>query len=279
MSSTNVDPPAESPRPTGGGPPVEGGAGRPGPSRVRVWAFALIAGAIAGVASWGVGERVEGRFRPPLEVASATGFPSPEESKAATARFRRGEALEASAAFGIMGVFLGCCLGAAGGLARGSGRSALVVGAGGAIFGAVAGAAAGWLLTPLHYQLVSSGGDDLLQAILIQSGIGLPLGAVGGAALGLGLGGRSSALRAALGGAVGAIVGAMAFQLIGAIALPLDGATNPLPETSVSRLVARLVPAILISLGAAREACRGPAAEPLKEGVTTAPEQPGPAPA
>ena len=256
MSSINIDPPVEPVPPTGGEPSGAGEVNRPIPSGIRVWAFALIAGAVAGVVSWGLGEGLEGRFRPELAV-TAGGFPSPEEASATQAAYRRGEALEAAAAFGIMGAFLGCCLGAAGGLARGSSRSALIAGICGAICGAAVGAAAGWFVAPLHL-LNQAEGDDLLQSFLIQSGIVIPLGVAGGVAFGMGLGGRSAALRSIVGGVVGAVIGAMAFLLIGAIALPLDGASNPLPETSKARLVGRLVVAVLIALGAARTVFQGP---------------------
>jgi len=257
MSSINVDPPAGPVPPTGGEPSGAGGVNRSIPSGVRVLAFALIAGAFAGVASWGVGEQVQGRFRPQLTAPAGGGFPSPEEARATQDGIRKGDAIEATVAFGIMGAFLGCCLGAAGGLSHGAGRSALIAGIGGAICGGVVGAAAGWFVAPLH--LLNQGeDDDLLQAFLIQCGIVVPLGVVGGAAFGWGLGGRSAALRAIVGGVVGAVVGAMAFQLIGAIALPLDGASKPISDTSVSRLVARLAVAVLIALGAARTVFQNP---------------------
>lgn len=277
MSSNNIDPPTEPVPPTEGAPPGAGEVNRPIPSGVRVWAFALIAGAVAGVASWGLGEGLEGRFRPTLSVAMG-GFPSPEEARATKAAYIRGETLEATAAFGIMGAVLACCLGAAGGLARGSGRSALIAGIVGAVCGGAAGAAAGWFVAPI-FLLNKDLGDDLLRAFMIQCGLVAPLGAMGGAAFGMGFGGRSAAFRALVGGLVGAIVGAMAFQLIGAIALPLDGAAKPLSDTSLSRLLARLVVAVLIALGAARTVFEGTGKRALAPETRAVAEGPDAAPA
>lgn len=253
MSSVDVDPSPAS-EPSGAGE-----TSRSTPAGARVLGIALAAAVVAGVASWGLGEQAAGRFRPPIS-APVAGFPTPEQAAATKAGFQRGEAVESAVAFGIMGALLGCCLGAAGGLALGAGRPALKAAIGGAVVGALVGSSAGWFVTPLYFQYNKAEGDDLLQAILTQCGIVAPLGAVGGAAFGKGFGGRPAALQAILGGVVGAVVGALVFQLVGAIALPLDGASKPLSDTSVSRLAARLVVAIPIALGAARAVLQEPAA-------------------
>src|SRR5262249_32114368 len=77
------------------------------------------------------------------------------------------------------------------------------------------------------------------------------VGAAGGLALGLGLGGLGQALRAGLGGLLGAALGATAFEAVGALAFPTEETDQPISKTWVTRLIARVLVAVLAAAGAA----------------------------
>jgi hypothetical protein len=216
---------------------------------VRVWALALTAGLIAGFASWLIGETIHGRFKP---VAAASGpRPSAEMKARAVAEARAAETLEATLAFGSLGAFLGVALGLAGGSARGSGRAALIAAIVGAILGGAAGAALARGLLPIYFANYDPDREDLVLAILTQGGIWPAIGAAGGLAFGIGLGGQGRAVSALLGGLLGAAAGLLVYEIVGALVFPLDKTSHPFSATWGTRLFARLAVTILASAGAA----------------------------
>jgi len=234
-------------------------AGGQSPS-IRVWALSLAAGLIAGIVSWLIGEALHGQLRPSLLATS--GFPSGEEAHAHALGVKSAVTLEASFAFGLLGSALGLALGAAGGTVRRSARAGLTASAFGAVLGAAVGAALPWLLLPIYFRIYNPDRGDLGLAILIQGGLGSVIGAVGGAAYGLGLGGRGRAARALAGGLLGALAGVLLYEIVGALAFPLDETTKPLSASSVTRLLARLTVAVLASIGATRGAWSAPRIRP-----------------
>jgi hypothetical protein len=216
---------------------------------VRVWALALTAGLIAGGASWLIGESVHGRFAPP---DARTGRRlSPEQIQSRRMAIDASQVLEAAVAFGSLGVVLGLALGLAGGCARGSARAALIAAIAGSIIGGAAGAIIPRILLPIYYRVHNPDRDDLILAILIHGGAWSVIGAAAGTAFGIGLGGRGRALRALLGGLLGATAGVLVYELVGAVAFPLDGTSDPISATSGTRLFARLAVTIFTSAGAA----------------------------
>ncbi len=256
MSLHDAEPPRDSSPPVDPETISRGEAPQGLPSTIRVLTLVLIAGLIAGLVSWLLGESVEGRFRP-TPVASG-GIPTAADSVASTMRHQAGVTLDATLAFGMLGAILGWTLGAAGGLARGSTRSALTAAIVGAVLGALAVALAARILVPINFRLRNPDTDDLILAFLIQSGIGAVAGAVAGGAFGMGLGGRSLALKASWGGVLGAVVGVLIYQFGGALAFPLDDTTMPISATSTTRLLARLSVTIFASLGAAMSVLPSP---------------------
>jgi hypothetical protein len=83
---------------------------------------------------------------------------------------------------------------------------------------------------------------------------GLPwaaVGAAGGLAFGIGLGGRARAGRALLGGLLGAVAGAFLFEMIGAMALPGSKTVEPIAATWGIRLLAQCLAVIPSATGVA----------------------------
>jgi hypothetical protein len=242
MSQSAADPPP--------GASLTGGLvkGRQLPA-VRVWALALTAGLIAGFASWLIGESLHGRFAPP---DARTGRRlTPEQIQSRRMAIDTSRALEATVAFGSLGALLGLACGLAGGYARGSARAALIAAITGLILGGTAGAIMPRVLMPIYYRVHDPDRDDLILAILIQGGNWSVIGAVAGAAFGIGLGDRGRTFRALLGGLLGATAGVLVYELVGAVAFPLDGTSDPVSATWGTRLFARLAVTIFTSGGAA----------------------------
>jgi outer membrane lipoprotein SlyB len=216
---------------------------------VRVWALALTAGLIAGFASWLIGEAFHGRFGPP-DARTGRRLTS-DQLVSRRASIDAAQGSEATLAFGSLGAVLGLALGLAGGCARGSARAAVIAAIAGSILGGTAGAIMPRVLVPIYFRLHNPDRDNLNLAILIHGGNWSLLGAAGGAAFGIGLGGRGRALRALLGGLLGAIAGVLVYGIVGGVAFPLDGTDDPLSVTWGTRLFARLAVTILASAGAA----------------------------
>jgi hypothetical protein len=78
------------------------------------------------------------------------------------------------------------------------------------------------------------------------------IGAVGGLAFGIGLGGRRSrAIRGLLGGLLGAVAGAVLYELIGALALPGTKIMEPVAVSWGVRLLAQALAVIPATVGVA----------------------------
>jgi uncharacterized membrane protein YqaE (UPF0057 family) len=214
-----------------------------------VWALALAAGLLAGFASWLIGESLHGRFAPP-EMRTGIRLTPPQIISRATA-LHAAEGFEVNVVLGASGAIVGLALGLAGGYARRSGRAALIAAIAGTILGGAAGAIIPRLLLPIFFRMHDPDRDDLILAILIQGGSWSLIGAAAGAAFGIGLGGRGSALRGLFGGLLGAIAGVLVYQIVGALAFPLDGTSDPVSATWFTRLFAELAAPIYISAGAA----------------------------
>ncbi|QDV36140.1 hypothetical protein [Tautonia plasticadhaerens] len=254
--------PAGDPIPPRGDPADAGTPPRPPWRPARVWASAIVAGLLAGVCSWLIGEATYGRFQPPL--LNTTGFPSAEESQANARARTSGKTLEVTLVSGTMGAALGLALGLAGASLRGFGRSAAVAGASGAVLGAVAGAIGAQILMPIYFRIYHPDRDDLLLAIATQGGVAALVGAAGGAAFGLGLGGKGLVGRTLLGGLLGGALGLIAYQIVGVVAFPLDETTKPLSATWATRLLAHLPVATLAAAGSAWGALDTPRRKPAK---------------
>ncbi len=105
---------------------------------------------------------------------------------------------------------------------------------------------------------------DITVPLLIHAAIWASAGAAAGLAFGLGARERGRRLlQAALGGLFGAIVGAAVYELVGAVAFPLDKTVEPISLTWASRLLAHSAAClfaaigITLSLSAAERTARG----------------------
>jgi hypothetical protein len=217
---------------------------------VRLWA--LGAGAAAALLSWLLIETTFDSFKP---TATPKGFrslpflaPGAEERASAGTR-------NAVLAMGLMGATLGFSLGLAGGLARQSARAGAVAAMLGLVLGAAAGAGAALAAVPLatrvHQRDPGNMSVEMASSLLVH---GLPwaaVGAVGGLAFGIGLGGQARPRRGLLGGLLGAIAGAFLYEIIGALALPGSKIIDPIAATWGIRLLAQVSAVIPSAAGVA----------------------------
>jgi hypothetical protein len=194
-----------------------------------LWVPVLLAATLAAVFAWLVGESGLARVAPEQADVMLMGVKlhdvTPETVRAAELR-------STAIVFAAFGGLLALATGAAGGLVCRSPQK-----------GAAAGLATAVAL-PLYSRLVADGTSESLTALVAHAGIWVPIGAVAGLALGAGVGGWGRVLRPAAGAAAGALLGAVAFDVVGALAFPLDGTTGPVSTSALSRLAARLFAAI-----------------------------------
>ena len=123
-------------------------------------------------------------------------------------------------AFGVVGPFLGGCLGLAGGLAR---RSSFAVAAGGlgSVLGFAAGVGASLALLPFCIAArIRYPDNELVISFLMHGGIWASVGPWPDWPSRSVLGERPLWVRALTAGFAGALIGAIAFDLIGAVAFP-----------------------------------------------------------
>jgi hypothetical protein len=224
------------------------GTRRPFPL-VRVWILALMAGSLAGLASWLIGEVLHPRFDRP--AGAAAGPASAERMRSRFSAEMNAQELEAILTFGSLGGILGLGLGLAGGAARGSARAALGAAIVGWLLGSAVGAGSTKAILRLYFRILDPDHNDLIVGIMTQAAIAAAVGAVGGAAFGIGLGHRNRGLQAVLGGLLGAIAGALLYEIVGALAFPLDGTSKPISATWGARLFARLAVTTLTAAGVA----------------------------
>jgi hypothetical protein len=197
-----------------------------------------VGGLLAGMLAFGAGEAVYELIPATSVTQHALGLTRVTPTVATeTLAAVRNSAL----AFGMLGLFMGGCLGLAGGLAR---RSSFAVAAGGvgSVLGFAAGAGASLALLPF---CISSRfrypDNDLVISFLMHGAIWGLVGALAGLAFAVGLGDRSLWVRALTAGFAGALLGAIAFDLIGVVAFPGARTDDPISRTWVTRLMARLL--------------------------------------
>jgi hypothetical protein len=125
----------------------------------------------------------------------------------------------------------------------------------GLVVGAAAGVGAALAAVPLasHVRDRDPGNmsAEMASSLLVH---GLPwaaVGAVGGLAFGIGLGGRARAARGLLGGLLGALAGAFLYEIIGALALPGSKTLEPIAATWGIRLLAQFLAVVPLAAGVA----------------------------
>jgi hypothetical protein len=217
--------------------------------RLMIWS--VVAGVLAGLLSWAGGELAWARVHS-AQTPRIVAFPTGADRD----RIIAGIARTTAVSFIQQGAILGAVLGLTGGLARRSGRAALFAAGVGALLAAIGAVAAGYTLLPVFFQNVDPQGNDLLLPLLTHSGIWAVVGAAAGLALGLGLGGPIQWARCALGGFLGGVAAAIVYDLIGALAFPLDKTSQPVSATVLTRFLAQLIVGVVVAAAAARAAAQ-----------------------
>ncbi len=250
MQSTDSDPvPPDSSLVS---PPIDSlGSRTVASDRARLWSLTLGAGILAGLVSWLAGEASRELIKPPRHEVNSRGLTlrvtDRREEAAAVAK-------NAGLAFVLLGGALGGGLGVAGGLVRRSSRAAMSAGLLGLAVGATATGAMSLVVLPAHtvYQLryPDEASRNLLWPLLVHTGIWSVVGAAGGWALGLGVGGQNRLGPAVQGGLVGAAIAAIGYEFIGAFALPAARTAQYVSATWQTRLLARLAVTVLAAIGA-----------------------------
>ncbi len=205
-----------------------------------------IAGVVAGLLAFGLGEAVYGLI--PAETSKI-------QTLGNVVTAQTGQTLEVAAvrnaalAFGVLGLCLGGTFGLAGGMI---GRRPTIATLGafglGAIVGALAAAGVSLALVRQALQTAERYPEyELPIAIVMHAAIWGVAGAVAGLAFAVGRGVPRYWPRALAAGFAGGLLGAIAFDLIGAAIFPLANTGEALSTTWPSRLLARM----LVGLGTA----------------------------
>ena len=214
----------------------------------RLWSTVLLTAIVAGAIAWGIGETRLVRVDAEETDVTLMG----RKLRSATAQtVQAAQTMTAIKVFSVFGALLGAAGGISGGLARFAPRSGLSAAVIGMIVGGGSGGLAAFVMVPIHSRLVDEGGSEFLTSFVAHAGIWTPVGAAAGLALGLGLrraGGRGLGLGllSLVGGALGATFAAILYELIGALAFPLGGTSQPISTTPGSRCLALILLAVIV---------------------------------
>jgi hypothetical protein len=173
-----------------------------------------------------------------------------------------GQVRSTAVSFVQQGAILGAVLGVVGGIVGCSGWRGLSAGVVGAAFGGAVVAGASYGLLPNYFKNIDPQGSDLILPLITHGGIWAAAGTAAGLAFGLGLGGRGRWARCALGGLLGGVAATMIYDVVGALAFPLDKTSQPVAATVVARLFAQLAVAVFVAAGATMGAGDAPRPSP-----------------
>jgi hypothetical protein len=212
------------------------------------WLPLVAAGLLAGLLAAGIGEAAHEHFPPELTLQELQGNkmmkPTPETTLVAIVK-------NGALANAVLGGVLGLALGLAGGLTRHSTSRAALAGMLGLFLGLILGAVLSLGDIPLFYyskRFTVSSETDLGVAFALHAGVWAILGAAGGLAFAVGLGGRTRMSRALLGGLLGGLVGTMLYEVIGAVFFPLADTAEPIAATWEARAMARFLVPVFTAL-------------------------------
>jgi len=229
---------------------------RGGKTTSRLWMFALIAGILAALISWGAGEAAQGQFpatlnQVPLELQTQATLVAAKQAVTTSTMIKKG-----AVAYGLLGGLLGLFLGLAGGLARRSKEDAIKAGVVGLALGAALGAGLSYVLVPTYFRMfaqlaVDQQGNDMKPSLMVHAGIWAAVGLAGGIALGLGEGGRNRILQAAIGGILGALLATVIYEVVGVTLLSAEAKSGqPIASQLTPRLMAHMLVGVFVALGA-----------------------------
>jgi len=225
-------------------------------SMAWAWATIIAAGMASGFVVWGLGEWALHSFVPTYELTPEQRRDNKKSTAEISRQRRVYETQVALITYGALAATLGFALGLVGGFLNGLRSRGLSAALAGLILGATSCAAVVLIVMPYYYRAFDASIDklshDMLLPLIIHAAIWMCAGAVGGGALGLGLGSWSVAIRGALGGGVGALMGTVIYEVVGALRFPMAGTAQPMAEEWGPRMIALLSVAILATIGAFR---------------------------
>ncbi|WP_165228630.1 hypothetical protein [Aquisphaera insulae] len=205
--------------------------------------IALLAGLVAGLAAFGLGEAVHDYYKPENAATTLNGnaVSMPTIHTMAVAHTRN-----MAIAYSILGGCLGLCLGLAGGIAGGGTRRGAAAGAAGLVLGILAGRQLPLALAMRYSRYMDAHPEaDMLLPMAMHGTYWGVLGLIGGLVFGIGLG--RGFLKFALLGLAGALAGTVLCEIAGVFLDPLAETSDPLFASLTPRLIARLG----VALGAA----------------------------
>jgi hypothetical protein len=212
----------------------------------RLIGIVLIAGLLAGVASWLVAETILESYQAILNPKLRR-----EVDAEASRQFARAHLTSASAMFAALGAITGLGLGLAGGLARRSASAAAKAGLLGCVAGVIATVSISLVALPNFFKNYDPQSQDLMLPLLTVGSICSSVGAVGGLAFGIGLGGRDRWMKCLVGGLIGAALATVVYELVGAVAFPTDKTELPVSHTYTTRAMLHVLVAVLSAVGSA----------------------------
>ena len=211
----------------------------------QLFALAIAAALIAGVASLFAGEAILKSYETDL-VPALKVHPDPEDMR----RYRDARLYSAALTFTTMGGLLGLTMGIAGGLASrsvsSSGQAAIL----GLLLGTTAAASMSLVLVSVFFNRHDPQSVDLLLPLLTHGAIWSVVGAIGGLAFGLGLGGQGRWKATMMGGLLGAAAATVVYEMVGALLFASSKTDLPVSTSMTTRALAQFLVAILSASGA-----------------------------
>jgi hypothetical protein len=206
----------------------------------------LVAGVIAGCVALLIGEEILNRYKSDLNPPIQNN-PSAESVR----RYKDARIYSATFTFTALGGLLGLALGLAGGLAQRSAFACVSTAILGLLLGTAVGGCISYVVLPIFFQRYDPQSGSLVLPLLNHGAIWLAVGAVGGLAFGLGLGGRGRWKATLVGGITGALAATVVYELIGALAFASSKTDLPLSSSSTTRGMALLLVGSFSAIGAA----------------------------
>lgn len=209
----------------------------------------LVAGLLAGIVGWAIGEYTHDYFNPSEEAASqAYNFTQLNKEQ------RECDSRNGALTFGAWGALLGAALGVVGGLMSQSTRAGLAGAVIGLVLGGLAGALPPFGILPwMHDRRTDDfARHDLLIPLLAHAGLWSGIGLAAGLAYSIGRArvSLSDLARAAFGGLLGATIGTALFEVLGAVFFPMAETPSPFSARPETRLIARVLVGLFAVLGA-----------------------------
>ena len=201
---------------------------------------------IAGAATLVAGEKILDAYHndlfPPIKFN-----PTVEEMS----RLKAARLSTATLTFTCLGGFLGLAMGLTGGLARRSVPAGIRAAIVGFVLGAAAEAFLAYGVVSMFFKRYDPLAGDLALPLLTHGAIWLAVGAIGGLAFGLGLGGQGRWRSTLVGGLLGAAVATVVYEIGGALVFASSKTELPLSSTVTTRAIALLLVATFSAVGAA----------------------------